>query len=267
MHLEHFRRYYRVVAPEGLAEPGRLPRRALCVTFDDGFRSVYEHAWPRLRAAGIPAIVYLVAEALEPGRLLWVNELNWWLHRYETVARPIVVRHAGTAADASVAALIEGARRISHRDRMRSMLAEIRNGAGPAAVAECHSAALHLDDRMIAEMAADGVRFGSHTCTHASLPWLPDDERREEIAGGRSAVAALPGACDSFAYPFGDTDEATRRAVASAGFHTIMEVGGWTSGPARIARVPVAAVTRAELFAEMEVVAPVKGLLKRLLAR
>src|SRR4051812_28010127 len=35
------------------------PRKRLAVTFDDAYRSTYDHAWPALRELGVPATVYV----------------------------------------------------------------------------------------------------------------------------------------------------------------------------------------------------------------
>ncbi|MFO0688817.1 MAG: poly-beta-1,6-N-acetyl-D-glucosamine N-deacetylase PgaB [Myxococcota bacterium] len=37
-----------------------LPQKAVMITFDDGYRSVYEHAWPILKAWRIPAVIAVV---------------------------------------------------------------------------------------------------------------------------------------------------------------------------------------------------------------
>ncbi len=42
-----------------LAGSSRLPERAALVTFDDGYRSVYEHALPVLRRLGCPALMFV----------------------------------------------------------------------------------------------------------------------------------------------------------------------------------------------------------------
>jgi biofilm PGA synthesis lipoprotein PgaB len=42
-----------------------LPEKAILVTFDDGYRSVYVHAWPVLRMFKIPAVVNVVGSWLE----------------------------------------------------------------------------------------------------------------------------------------------------------------------------------------------------------
>src|SRR3989449_5723950 len=41
---------------------GTLPRRPIILTFDDGYRSTYEIAWPLLRRHGCTATVFLVSD-------------------------------------------------------------------------------------------------------------------------------------------------------------------------------------------------------------
>jgi peptidoglycan/xylan/chitin deacetylase (PgdA/CDA1 family) len=55
---------------------GRLPRRMAALTFDDGFASVFEVAWPVLRDLHLPITVFLVAGTLtEPGLSVdWVDD-------------------------------------------------------------------------------------------------------------------------------------------------------------------------------------------------
>lgn len=44
-----------------------LPDRAVAITIDDAFRSVYTEAWPRLRAAGLPFTLFVATEPVEQG--------------------------------------------------------------------------------------------------------------------------------------------------------------------------------------------------------
>ncbi len=47
---------------------GTLPDRAVVLSFDDGYASVLETAWPMLRARGLPATLFVVSGYLDGGR-------------------------------------------------------------------------------------------------------------------------------------------------------------------------------------------------------
>lgn len=54
---------------------GRLPSGATAITFDDGYRALYDHAFPVLRRLGLPVTVFLVAKTLPAGSAVdWVTE-------------------------------------------------------------------------------------------------------------------------------------------------------------------------------------------------
>ena len=49
-----------------------LPKRAVAITIDDGYRTVYEHAYPILRKHGFPATVFLYTDFVGAG-----DALDW----------------------------------------------------------------------------------------------------------------------------------------------------------------------------------------------
>jgi peptidoglycan/xylan/chitin deacetylase (PgdA/CDA1 family) len=54
---------------------GSLPAGMSAITFDDGFASVYDHAYPILQRLGIPATVFVVGRTLAgDGRVDWVDQ-------------------------------------------------------------------------------------------------------------------------------------------------------------------------------------------------
>jgi glycosyltransferase involved in cell wall biosynthesis len=70
----------------------------------------------------------------------------------------------------------------------------------------------------IETLRREGVDFGAHTKTHASLTELGSEERAAEILGARSALESRLGEVRHFAYPYGHVDDATVDAVGAAGF-------------------------------------------------
>lgn len=80
-HCEWLARHRAVVDLEEAAGKvdarGRLPSGLCAITFDDGLRSVFEHALPALVDFGLPATVFLVAATLSPETqpVDWMDEL------------------------------------------------------------------------------------------------------------------------------------------------------------------------------------------------
>ena len=56
---------------------GRLPAGVSALTFDDGFPSVHQHAFPLLLRHRLPATVFLVAGTLEPGSTEFGDGRSW----------------------------------------------------------------------------------------------------------------------------------------------------------------------------------------------
>lgn len=94
-HGYHFVAVDDVLAARGGKRP--LPAKAVLVTFDDGYRSVYEHAWPVLKLFRIPAVVNVVGGWLEErdkvrfdGRELPRRDFMSWAEVRELAASRLV---------------------------------------------------------------------------------------------------------------------------------------------------------------------------------
>src|SRR5579875_1653768 len=57
------------------------PRRhkVASITFDDAFRSVYEHAFPILRGLGVPASLYVPTDYIDSGEPLRWPRIDDWI--------------------------------------------------------------------------------------------------------------------------------------------------------------------------------------------
>jgi hypothetical protein len=120
---------YCVIPVERLAN-GPIPERAVAITFDDGYRSVFTAAYPLLRGQGLPATVYLVSDVVDNDRLVWVNELNWFLHAHAEIAGPMIRRALGLSADVGHEAIIATAHERYDRDLIAVALATLRAATG-----------------------------------------------------------------------------------------------------------------------------------------
>ena len=92
----HFVSVDDVLADEAGVRP--LPDKAVLLTFDDGYQSVYDHAYPLLKAFHAPALVALVGSWMEPesgeiefdGRKIPRNRLLSWQELREMQASGLV---------------------------------------------------------------------------------------------------------------------------------------------------------------------------------
>jgi peptidoglycan/xylan/chitin deacetylase (PgdA/CDA1 family) len=85
---------YRALALEGLVDSlrvgGTIPDSTVAFTFDDGYRSVYTEAFPRLRELGWPFTVFVCPAAVDQGREL---VMSWAQLREIAAAGATVANH------------------------------------------------------------------------------------------------------------------------------------------------------------------------------
>ena len=94
-----------------------------------------------------------------------------------------------------------------------------------------------LAGRPIADVAllreSGPIRIGSHAHTHPALTEIDVDDAREELRRSRRELTELLGrSVRTFAYPYGDEDDAVRSLVREAGFSAAVSSRGGKNLPA-----------------------------------
>jgi peptidoglycan/xylan/chitin deacetylase (PgdA/CDA1 family) len=197
----------------------RPPPRAVLVTFDDAYRDFAEHAWPPLRAHGVPATLFVpTAYPGSAGAGFWWDRLHGALSR--TRRRDAIATSAGylplaTHEDRARAhrVLSKWVARTPHDDAM----AEVQRVVAAVGGAVSDSPILGWDD--LRRLAGEGVTLAPHSRTHPRLDRLALERAREEIAGSRDDLARQIGRCPpAFAFPGGGHDGRLRALLAEEGF-------------------------------------------------
>ena len=88
---------------EALESGTALPDFALAITIDDGFRSVYTQAWPRLKAAGLPFTLFITSDVHDQG----LPDYMSWEELREMAADPLVTIAAHTKTHAHLVGLLK----------------------------------------------------------------------------------------------------------------------------------------------------------------
>lgn len=258
--LDYLKRHYNVVPVDAL-DQGQLPDKAVAITFDDGYRSVYLHAYPELRSRQMPATVYLITDVVDNEKLAWFNELNWLLHAHRERTADLATKRVGLPPSAKPKHVVAALQLQYDHTFILDLLDELRVCAGLGLDAACRDHSLYLSWNEIREMRNNGFTFGNHSKSHPNLAGMNANEQRAEIEEAHEILLHRIGGVDSLSYPFGYYDETSLALARELGIRTVMQVGGTNVplDPHALARVPVRAATVAGLFAQMEVVEPIKA--------
>jgi peptidoglycan/xylan/chitin deacetylase (PgdA/CDA1 family) len=215
-----------------LGDGRALPRRAVAITFDDGYRDTLDLAVPILERLGLPATFFLVPGLLSGTVSPWW-ELTPWAVAHSTqsavdwTGTMLATRdHAGRRSSGWIMARMKASDRKT-RDRMLSELLERLRPEG-----EAPSRELFLDWDGAREIVRKGFSVGSHSMHHAILAREEPGEQAEDLAASRRQLEGELGvAVELLAYPNGqpgDYDADTVQAARLAGYsHAITTVEGW----------------------------------------
>jgi peptidoglycan/xylan/chitin deacetylase (PgdA/CDA1 family) len=231
-HLETLADTYDVVtldrAIEILEGKAQGRRDVAVVTFDDGYRDVYDHAFPVMREMKIPALVYVPSGFAGTNRRIAHDRLWSALVRMEERnLGPVSVGASGRFESMLIDAY-EGA------DTPNKVLENlISNNPTPVLYELCVALEerLGLDGgnspkdqfpmtwEMLREMAGHGIETGAHTAEHTVLTNQPLDAARREIALCKAVLEKGVGrAVRHFAYCNGWYSAGVVQALKSEGF-------------------------------------------------
>lgn len=220
---------------------GTLPRRAVAITFDDGYVDNLEAASPILIDAGLPATLFLATGPTVEHGAYWFEDLAE------------LILDAPSPADFTFQ-LAGKERRVTFgpREAHDDERGDWRGWEGPHTMREREFCSLWDEIRVLDPAAqltaiaairtelhappaqcarpmtpgeareivkAGAFTLGGHTRDHADLLALDEEAALAQIVQGKCETEALTGApITGFAYPFGRHDGRVARLVEAAGF-------------------------------------------------
>jgi peptidoglycan/xylan/chitin deacetylase (PgdA/CDA1 family) len=219
-HLDWLEASFRVL-PLGevvtrLADRRPLPPGACAITFDDGWRDNFEHAFPELERRAMPATIFLVTERVGTRGAFWPDEVCRLLASLAAsdrrkAADRIAAATRGDPAQAVLAAL--KMRPEAEREQALNALHEeygLRSSSGREL----------LEWAEVEQMAASGViDFECHGASHAILTGLTPEAMRDELERAARQLRERGHGCGRLlAYPSGAYDDEVTRTARSVGF-------------------------------------------------
>jgi len=203
---------------------GSLPKRAVAITIDDGYREIYDFVYPLIKERGVPVTAFIVSDFAGTDRVLWTTELAEMVGTADSHSVELETMDGEMFTLGSIEerrACIDSIKRFikpapprvgdSVMDEVRAKLG--RRSGGKRAM---------LSWEEIGEMSGSCMEFGSHTRSHAIVSRVDRKRAWNEIAGSKEVMESRLGRnVASFCYPNGqegDFDDETIAMVRKAGY-------------------------------------------------
>ncbi len=237
-HLLYLRRHYRILHLEAALEELYTPykkgnrlhdrRTPLVITFDDGYRDNYTHAFALAHELQMPFTIFLVPGYIESGDYFWWREGNR-LVSYTQVREATIdgrTYHLDQAEERNrlaevILARVCQAPSVGERE---TFLASVRKALpAPSPVSPEEEPMLPLTWAEVKEMGESGwVSFGAHTMHHPVLAYLADPaEVQREVEQCREVLEQKLGhPVRTFAYPIGQFQHIGGHAI-----HAVQQAG------------------------------------------
>lgn len=226
--LAFFKRHYNVVSLgqvlDSRCDGAALPARALLITFDDGWSDNADYALPELQRHGLPALMFVVADAVGSRQPFFQERLiAAWRRgklRVDELAAAMRPHDADgwQPADNSMAGLREAIARLE--------------ALAPAARDDVLERFMHdMDDGLrhmvntpdLERLQAGGVALGLHGKTHTPMTVAADVDA--ELGGARAELARQLGqpaaGFESMSFPHGAYDAAIAQQAREAGYELV----------------------------------------------
>lgn len=183
---------------------GTLPKRALAITFDDGYADNEELAAPILKKLGLTATFFIATGFLEGG-CMWNDRITEAIRGYEADAIDLTPAGLTTYSLATEAVRLES---ISSVLTAIKNIETVRRQATTDAIVKLsgatHSPLLMMRPGQVRNLRALGMDVGAHTVTHPILTRLSASDAFAEMRDSKTELERIVGVpvC-LFAYPNG----------------------------------------------------------------
>ncbi len=264
-HMRYLRAHCNVVSLENLVSAitakEHLPPRTVVVTFDDGWKDNYDHAFPILKQENIPATICLATSFIGTKETFWTDRLiqaitGFVAHsefrdsvhqRIEALACPrdsknalLALLHANPDSDLRPLsdALIENLKRLTRAVR-RPIVSEVVNLSKEFSEVPSERSFMNWDE--VKEMRRAGISFISHSHHHFEMAELEEEQLSDEVLDSfqsfrESGIEPLK----YFAYPGGSFNALCQQVLKDRGITialTTNRESNLNAGPRLLGRI------------------------------
>jgi len=259
--LRYLEKNFNVISYEELVDAlkkDKLPRKSVCITFDDGYLDNLEVAKPLLEKHGLPSLFFIATGYIGKVREFWWDELEQYFLCNHELPKNISIESGDSKIDFSLApwdnlnkekSLVlrnwNAAQDASNNPRLQAFLYcqkllktldikereeclnQLWEQCSEAPVCRQSYRAMQKEE-LIRFNASPLFTLGAHTVNHCALSRLPYKRMKQEIVASKNELGKIINENTvTFSYPFGFSEDYGKGAVQvvdEAGFQSAFSV-------------------------------------------
>ncbi|MBI3802511.1 MAG: polysaccharide deacetylase family protein [Nitrospirae bacterium] len=206
----------------------QLKRDSVVVTFDDGYKGIYDHAYPILKRKGVPAIFYLCTDYVGTSRHFDHDRLFFLIHKAMQESLPIeaVLRQRITmnpTVPIRGTSPLEITREVLEHYWKEELTALVALLQEKLCLGEegFPADAMMVSWEEVDAMAREGMHFGSHTASHCLLTEVEPTAALEELRRSKETLETRLGIKTvHLAYPDGRVNASVAEAAQACGYRS-----------------------------------------------
>jgi len=193
---------------ENIYNDKAIPSNAFLLTFDDGFREIYNIVAPILKNKGIPATFFLSTDFIDNKSLFYRCKINLILDRiknsrYLTSTSEDKIKNVLIENNAFNENIIKSIRRIGYHNK--ELLGEVSKILNYNFISYLNKYQPYLTSKQIKKLLDDGFSIGAHSCDHPPYHLLSLSEQIKQTRESINVLRNKFGITHNFfAFPFND---------------------------------------------------------------
>ena len=207
---------------EYIYEGKSFPKKAVVITFDDGYKDNYTYAYPILKKYHAPATVFLTTGNIDNEDLFWWDKVTYVMKR--TTLTTLELDEIGTYSLGSAGERLRAASAIERSleelpEQRRDSLIERLICMSGVDIPPGLGREVNLSWDEVREMTHNGISIGAHSVTHPRLTEVPLQQAKHEIMQSkRNIEERLDRTVVAFAYPHGRFGHEMGKLLKEGGF-------------------------------------------------
>lgn len=225
---------YNVVSLEELIDTVKqnktLPRKAVTITFDDGYTDNYINAYPILKDNKLPATIFLATDYIGTGKLLWFDKVWQVLKNYGDLSKIEIPENIceedlraqllnilmdnSLEKDVAVDLVTSLMKKMNIKERTALIKYIVENSPH-----QKQEDSLMLSWEQVIEMSKNRISIQGHTKSHQNLKEISEKEAKIEIIEGKKEIEKrINKKVTCFSYTYGEFNDRIKALVSKADF-------------------------------------------------